>query len=271
CILALCLINPVVAQVSNPSDGQKLAPNITAFASNERVRFTAPSSVVEIRLEAYSSTGRKLFDNEVRGGNVLDWLLKDGQGAPLADDNYLCVVTVKELSGRLSQKIGFVTFENKTASMHTAVASQINPQQAEAIGPVEENASLTILTEGESQTATIISHNGIEGQITRGRGALSFRIGDFYSGKDTEQMRLTAEGNLGIGITHPQAKLDVDGLIRASQGIIFPDGTVQYSASSKTLGAKSARSALNSGEGKEGAQAEIPEATTTSFIPKFLN
>jgi hypothetical protein len=76
----------------------------------------------------------------------------------------------------------------------------------------------------------VIAHNGEEGQITRGRGALSFRVGDFFSGKDTEQMRLTAEGNLGIGITNPRARLDVDGLIRAGQGIMFPDGTIQTTA-----------------------------------------
>jgi hypothetical protein len=52
-------------------------------------------------------------------------------------------------------------------------------------------------------------------------------------------MRLTADGNVGIGITNPQVRLEVDGLIRASQGIVFPDGTTQYSAASKTLGAKS--------------------------------
>src|SRR2546430_7272610 len=56
------------------------------------------------RSEIYNSTGRKLFDNEVHGGNVLDWHLQDGQAEPLPDDSYLCVVTVKSLSGRLDRK-----------------------------------------------------------------------------------------------------------------------------------------------------------------------
>ncbi|HJZ67412.1 MAG TPA: hypothetical protein VKF81_04635, partial [Blastocatellia bacterium] len=59
--------------------------------------------------------------------------------------------------------------------------------------------------EDDNRTTTVIAHNGEEGQITRGKGALSFRIGDFFSGKDVEQMRLTAEGNLGIGITQALA------------------------------------------------------------------
>ncbi len=36
----------------------------------------------------------------------------------------------------------------------------------------------------------------------------------FFSGKDVEQMRLTEEGNLGVGTDKPKAKLDVAGVIR---------------------------------------------------------
>src|SRR5712691_4624076 len=103
---------------------------ITASASGERVRFTAPSSVVQIRLEVYSSTGTKLFDNEVRGGNVLDWHLQNGQAEPLADDSYLCVLTVKSLSGKLTQRIGSVTVEKNSASVQPVDTSQISAQQS---------------------------------------------------------------------------------------------------------------------------------------------
>ena len=234
----LCLATALAQNDSAKSD-KRDALTITASASGEHVRLTAPSSVVQIRLEVYNSTGKKLFDNEVRGGNVVDWLLQDGQAERLADDTYLCVVTVKSISGKLIQRIGSVTVEKSAASVQAVESSQMTAQQSEAVGPVEENASLMVLKEDETQTGTVIAHNGTEGQLIRGQGALSFRLGDFYSGKDREQMRLTEEGNLGIGITNPQVRLDVDGVIRASQGIIFPDGTTQYSAASKTLGAKS--------------------------------
>ena len=179
-----------------------------------------------MRLEVYGANGEKLFDNEIRGGNVIDWHLQDGQAERLSDGSYLCVVTSKSLSGRMSQKLGKITIENAAARVEPIDTTRLTAQQTQAVGPVEENASLTVLKEGETRTGTVIAHNGDDGQITRGKGALSFRIGDFFSGKDTEQMRLTAEGNLGIGITHPQARLDVDGLIRASQGIVFPDGSL---------------------------------------------
>src|SRR5262249_4958071 len=152
-----------------------------------------------------------------------------------------CVVTTKGLSGRITQKLAALRVAENVVSLHAVELSEVTPQQAQAIGPLEENASLVVLREDDVKTPTVVAHNGEEGQITRGRGALSFRIGDFFTGKDTEQMRLTTEGNLGIGITHPTARLDVDGLIKSSQGIVFPDGTIQYSASSKTLGARSTK------------------------------
>src|SRR5439155_10178749 len=178
---------------------------------------------------------------EVRGGNVLDWRLQDGQGQPLADESYVCVVTVKSVSGRITERIGSVIIEKGRPSVQPVETAQLTRQQAEAIGPIEANVSLRALRDDEPPTPTVLAHNGEDGQITRGKGALSFRIGDFFRGKDTEQMRLTPEGNLGIGITHPHARLDVDGLIRASQGIVFPDGSIQFSASKKTFGPDSLR------------------------------
>jgi endosialidase-like protein len=224
-LLLILSFNTARAQNEVPKGNRSSAATITASASGERVRFTAPSSVVQIRLEIYNPTGTKLVDNEVRGGNVLDWHLQGGQAEPLPDDSYLCVVTVKSLSGKLTQRIGSVTVEKSSASLQPVDASQVTAQQSQAIGPVEENASWIVLNEDEKQTTTVIAHNGTEGQITRGRGALTFRIGDFFSGKDTEQMRLTAEGNLGIGTSDPQVKLDVAGMIGAREGVMFSDGS----------------------------------------------
>src|SRR5262245_17673573 len=92
-LLVLSIMKSVVAQESKSDTAQHPDLVVTAAAVGSRVRFTAASSVVQIRLEVYNSAGRKLFDNEIRGGNVLDWHLQDGQAESLADDSYLCVVT----------------------------------------------------------------------------------------------------------------------------------------------------------------------------------
>src|SRR5262249_32002214 len=77
---------------------------------------------------------------------------------------------------------------------------------------------------------TQLALEGTNGAVVSTSGDLSFRFGDFLAGQDTERMRLTAEGKLGIGTDKPQAPLDVYGLIRTSKGIIFADGTVLTSA-----------------------------------------
>jgi len=269
--LLICLVDTAAGQENRAAE-RKTDLIVTASASSDRVRFTSPSSVVQVHLEVYNPTGKKIFDNEVRGGNILDWHLQDGQADPMADDTYLCVVTVKTIAGKLIQRIGSVIVEKNTAVLKSADASQLSAQQTEAIGPVEEDSSWVVLKDDQRPPVTVIAHDGEHGQITRGRGALSFRIGDFFSGKDAEQMRLTEDGNLGIGITHPAVRLDVDGLIHASQGIVFPDGSIQVSAARRTLGAASV--ALGKSQHVQGDAGLAPDTIgtgTTGKIPKWLD
>ena len=261
----------VCAQGQNPASSTRSTIAVTGVATADRVRFTAPSMVVQMHLEVYAVNGEKLFDNEIRGGNVIDWHLQNGKAEPLPDGAYLCVVTVKTLSGRITQRIASATVEKTVAVLQTATASQLTPQQSGAVGPIEDDASLILLREDDNQTPTVIAHDGEDGQITRGRGALSFRLGDFFNGKATEQMRLTPDGNLGIGVANPQAKLDVAGAIHASQGIIFPDGSIQFSAARKTFGMPSIRDGQSndkSGDG-QGIRPEIAGTGTTGKIPKW--
>jgi len=225
CVMFLFLALPtVMAQdISNRITPSVTAPVITATASGERTRFTAPSTVVQMHLQIYTEAGQLLFDVSSKG-NVLEWNLQGGSGERVPDGAYLCVVTVKSLSGRLSQRIGSVSVQQKHVELQPANST---PAQQQAVGPIEENGALTILKAGQTEATTVLANNGVDGQIIRDRGALSFRLGDFFSGTDQEQMRLTADGKLGIGTDNPQAKLDVAGTVRASEGIEFADGTVQ--------------------------------------------
>ena len=237
CLLILCLLSMALAQGEQPGNqARTISPTssaVTASATAERVRFTAPSNVVRMQLQVISESGQILFDVSSKG-NVLDWSLQDTSGQRL-QGSYLAVVTVKSLSGRLSQRIGTVSVEKKQVELKAGNATGMAPAQQESVGPIEENATLTILKEDEGQAITVVANNGNDGQIVRDRGALSFRLGDFFSGNDQEQMRLTEEGNLGIGTDKPQAKLDVAGTIRTTKGIEFADGTVQSSGQSGKL------------------------------------
>src|SRR6266542_2029634 len=223
-IVSLLCCASAFGQTNVSPTGQTTSATITAVAAADRVRITAPASILQMRVEIYDPSGAKVWDSEIRG-NVFDWRLQDGQVQRLTVGDYICLVTVKNIAGRIAQKIGVVRVAEKGVTVGPAEIVQLSPQQTQAIGPVEETSSWTILDNKENQTATVIAHDGTDGQIVRGRGAFSFRLGDFYSGNDKEQMRLTEEGNLGIGTAKPKARLDVAGTVRAGEGFMFSDGS----------------------------------------------
>jgi hypothetical protein len=243
-LYALCALG---AQAQAQLELLRRAPAVTASATAEQVRFVALPAVYQMRLEVFAVYGATVFDSDFKSGNLLDWGLRDQLGLPLADGSYLCVVTVKDFAGRRSQQRGAVLLQAGQASL-------LKPEQAEPsirelnarmLGDITE--PLVILPGGAGLASTMLAHDGNSGQLVSGSGGLSFRTGDFFAGKDVEQMRLTPEGNLGLGVKQPQARLDVGGLIRTSEGLVFPDGTVQttaYIASGRSLSERSERSGL---------------------------
>ena len=138
---------------------------------------------------------------------------------------------MRDLSGRLTQRWGVL-------SRDAEVATWLAPGDAEQAGgelhllaPVGEEADLIApFSSGAGRSATLLGHDGRGGLLVSGSGGLSFRLGDFFEGQDVERMRLTEQGNLGIGVETPRARLDVGGVIRTSEGIRFPDGTLQTTA-----------------------------------------
>jgi hypothetical protein len=214
------------------------APLVTATATAKRVRFVSPGSVVQLRLEVFNEAGQKLFDTELHGGNVLDWHLQDGAGERLPTGSYATVLTIKSLSGRLSQRVGVVTVNEKKAAIAAQGDDrflQLSMAQQQIIGPVEGNGAFTILQPSESEAITAVTHNGTDGHLTSTAGALTFRTGNVFAGKDKEHMRITEEGRVGIGTDQPGATLDVAGSVRVSEGVKFSDGTTLKADKGKLL------------------------------------
>ena len=259
-IVAIMIACFVFTSVSAQTSTVQNSVTITAAAAGERVRITAPAAIVQTHVEIYATSGAKLFDQELKGGNVFDWLLQDGQGQRLTPGSYMCVVTAKSTSGRIYQKIGNVTVAENSASVQAADSSQLSASQAQAIGPVEENSSWTIVGTQEPLTTTVIAHDGKDGQMIRGRGALTFRLGNFFTGIDQEQMRLTEGGNLGIGTAEPKEKLDVAGTIRAERFLIAkpkPTGADKSVTAAQTAETDVAVTPLSSGAGGNQPTAEV--------------
>ena len=200
-------------------------PAVTAAATLDRVRFAAPNDVYEMRLEVFAADGSSVFDSDVAFGNVFDWDLRGRDAQPLADGSYLCRVTLRDLAGAAGPRWGLLSVAAGEASWQSSAAPMAGR------GPLASDVDLVAASRGGAgRTTSLLAHDGNAGRLVSGSGGLSFRLGDFLAGEDVEQMRLTERGDLGIGVAAPQAKLDVGGLIRTSEGIRFPDGTVQTTA-----------------------------------------
>jgi len=124
-LLVVFVFSFAFAQAPAQSPSSQSSLTITATAAGERVRITAPSSVVQMRVEVYAAAGERLLDQEIRGGNVFDWHLQDGQGQRVSVGTYVCVVTAKTVAGRITQKIGSVSVEENAVSVRAADATQL--------------------------------------------------------------------------------------------------------------------------------------------------
>lgn len=180
------------------NDSQDSGRLLTLAASTGSVRLIAGGEIAGLRIEVHALDGTLLFDSGWRSGDVLDWAVSDAFGHRLAAGTYNLVATSRDLRG--------ATITSNAAVHVTADQVRIDSDEMET---VTEPASIVRL-----------AHDGDEGRLVTTTGALSFRFGDFLAQRDVEAMRLTPDGNL-----------DVAGVIHAGKGILFPDGTIQVTAS----------------------------------------
>src|SRR5262245_6431928 len=164
-LVLLSVLHPsLFAQERAPEN--RLTSAVTASASGERVRFTAAANTTAMRLEVYASDGRRVFDSGFKPGTILDWMMADEQRQHYPAGTYLCVVAIKGLSGRVSQKLGTLNITAEgTATLEPAESAQLSAAQVQAAGAIDEDASLTIVKAGEAEAVTTIAHNGDDGEI----------------------------------------------------------------------------------------------------------
>jgi hypothetical protein len=211
--------------ISLYAEAPRRSAPIAAAATGEKIRFASTADVTQIRVQILSVTGETRFDSAWKDGNMLDWPFE----SPLPDGSYRCIVTVKDVGGQITQ----------TEDILIAQGGQVS------IEPRPEN---------EDPKIALLVHDEKNGAIVNTSGDLIFRFGQFFAGKDTEKMRLTAEGNL-----------DVTGFIRASKGIIFPDGTILA-----TAGAANAEANTDQGKNKvTGSVLRLdPSVAAARLIPR---
>ena len=203
------------------------APTVTVSVTSAGVRFVAHGAVTRMRVEVLGADGTPLGAHAFKPGSVFDWSPSADGAGPLADGDYQIVVTIVDAAGRMSLKQCAVVVTGGAAALRlgeAAPAGEAEPEKAAA-----ESAAAMTLT----------AHDGRAGQLVTTAGDLSFRGGDFFTGRDRELMRLSADGSL-----------DVSGQLRARRGIRFNDGTVLESARGLAggKGGKGAKAAAGGGD-----------------------
>jgi hypothetical protein len=191
------------------------------------VRMIAHGESLQIRMEIYSASGELVSDSGLRKGNIIDWKQSDAT-QPLIDGSYQVVVTVKDFKGTLNQRTATLTLQGGQLSLQPRKRDEVG-QNSKTTGGDD---SVSILREGKERAVVVNAHDGTDGQLSSTSGSLTFRTGNVFSNQEQEQMRVTAEGRVGIGTKTPETTLDVAGTIKARGGIQFDDGSVLNSAKS---------------------------------------
>src|SRR5256885_5711337 len=81
-------------------------PAVTISVTERGVRFAALGSFGKMRLEVFNAEGASLYNSDFAAASVSDWALDDKNGQMLPDGSYLCVITIRDLSGRMITKQG---------------------------------------------------------------------------------------------------------------------------------------------------------------------
>src|SRR5262249_18421221 len=97
-ICSLLYITPVAAQepqFAKPSRDTS-SQGVTITIQRQQLRFTAPVSAQELRLEVLNQAGEVVYDSGSVTGAELSWALRNASGAEIPSGLYAYTLTIKE-------------------------------------------------------------------------------------------------------------------------------------------------------------------------------
>ena len=89
---------PVQDRRQETQSANTIAQDVLIVIQQEKVRFTAPSAVAEMRLQVFDQSGQVVYDSGVVTESELTWVLRQADGETVKSGLYAYTLTVKEVS-----------------------------------------------------------------------------------------------------------------------------------------------------------------------------
>src|SRR5687768_6560874 len=156
--LLVCLSAAVSAQTpAEPKPPSSASVTVAVSLTGAGLRFTALGPVRQTRLEIFDAAGAPVFDSGFLSGGVRNWSPQQaGQTTPV-DGTYQCVVTARDLSGRLSLKQGAVEVTSGQVALRLG--------ETDGTGEVKRRQDALSPISGEQPALALTAHDGLDGHL----------------------------------------------------------------------------------------------------------
>ncbi len=251
CALPVIAQEPQRAPVSRETISRD-SKEVTIIIQQQQLRFAAPASAQELRLEVFNQAGETVYDSGQVSGAELSWALHNTSGEAVASGLYAYTLTFKEANSETpALRRGHLILESGRDRLWVTNRGAIGAEASLSGGDLTVSSGAETNVAGAQIGRSIASKgsgtNNINGFGTTGK-IPKFGGGDFLiNSVITEDF----DGRIGIGTQAPGSVLTVAGQIETtSGGIKFPNGTVQTSSAAGAL-FQVTRNATLTGNGTE--------------------
>jgi len=227
--------------------------SITIIIERRELRFVAPGSAQEIRLEVFNPAGEMIFDSGLVTGQELSWVLRSKSDEAIPSGLYAYTLTVRDANSETpTHRHGHLILESGHDRLWVTNQGPIGAEVAVSggeltvsSGPETSVAGAQIGRSTAARSTLNLDFIGTPGRIPMFTGS------DFLADSVIWQ---DFNSRIGIGTQRPGAALlTVAGQIETtSGGIKFPNGTVQTTSAAGALFQVNHNATLT-GNGTEGS------------------